>query len=102
MRHDDLKPIWFNFGYLGYPGWTPVSTFESRLMLQGAQDLVDNNPKEACEHMIARTRNTLLSVATSSGINEHWVSQALLVTAMRGLLGHEIPEAKTWDDDEYD
>ena len=97
MASDDLKPLWFNFGYLGYPGWTPVSTFESRLMLQGAQDLIEHNPKEACEMMIQRTRNTLLTTAINTGINEHWVSQALLVTAMSGLLGYEIPEVKSWD-----
>ena len=99
MASDDLKPLWFNFGTYGYPGWTPVSTFEGKLMLQGAQDLLDNNPKEACEIMIQRTRRTLIDAATRVGINEHWVSQALLVTAMTGLLGHEIPEVKTWDDD---
>lgn len=97
MASDDLKPLWFNFGYLGYPGWTPVSTFESRIMLQGAQDLIEHNPKEACEMMIQRTRTTLLTTAINTGINDHWVSQALLVTAMTGLLGYEIPEVKSWD-----
>jgi hypothetical protein len=97
MASDDLKPLWFNFGYLGYPGWTPVSTFESRLMLSGAQDLIENNPKEACEIMINRTRNTLLTAAVETGINAPWISQALLVTAMLGLLGNEIPEVKSWD-----
>ena len=99
MASDDLKPLWFNFGNLGYPGWTPVSTFESKLMLQGAQDLIEHNPREACEIMIHRTRRTLIDAATRTGVNEHWVSQALLVTAMTGLLGHEIPEVKTWDDE---
>jgi hypothetical protein len=97
MASDDLKPLWFNFGYLDYPGWTPVSTFESRLMLKGAQDLIEHNPKEACEMMIQRTRTTLLTAAINTGINEHWVSQALLITAMTGLLGNEIPEVKSWD-----
>jgi hypothetical protein len=68
-------------------------------MLQGAQDLIDNNPKESCEVMIYRTRRTLIDAATRVGVNEHWVSQALLITAMSGLLGHEIPEVKTWDDE---
>jgi len=99
MSSNDLKPLWFNFGNLGYPGWTPVTTFESKLMLQGAQDLIDANPKEACERMIYRTRRTLIDAATRTGVDEHWVSQALLITAMSGLLGHEIPEVKTWDDE---
>lgn len=102
MPTDDCKPLWFNFGNLGYPGWTPVTTFESKLMLQGAQDLIEHNPKEACEMMIYRTRRTLIDAATRVGVNEHWVSQALLITAMSGLLGHEIPEVKTWDDDNDD
>lgn len=100
MPNNDFKPIWFNFGNYGYPGWTPVTTFEAKIMLQGAQDLIANNGTEACERMVYRTRRTLIDAATRTGIDEHWVSQALLMTAMTGLLGHEIPEVKMWDDDE--
>jgi len=101
MPSNDLKPLWFNFGNLGYPGWTPVTTFESKLMLQGASDLIENNSREACEAMIFRSRRSLIDAATRTGVDEQWVSQALLCTAMTGLLGYEIPEVKTWDD-EYD
>lgn len=99
MPTNDFKPIWFNFGNFGYPGWCPVTTFEARLMLQGAEDLIENNPKEACERMIYRTRRSLIDAAINTGIDDQWVSQALLMTAMSGLLGHEIPETKTWHDD---
>ena len=98
MKHDSMDPVWFDFGNLGYPGWTPVTKFEMRLMLEGAQNLVQDNPREAVDHMIQRTRQTLINAAVSTGVNEHWVSQALLVTAMTGLLGYEIPEVRHFDD----
>jgi hypothetical protein len=98
MRHDPMEPVWFDFGNLGYPGWTPVTLLEMRLMLQGAQNLVQDNPREAVDFMIQRTRQTLFDAATQVGVNDHWVSQALLVTAMTGLLGYEIPEVRYFDD----
>ena len=97
MRDHEHKQIWFNFGHLGHPGWTPVTLMESRLMLRGAEDLVQANPEEACEIMIARSTRTLQRLAQNYQVTDHWISLALLVTAMTGVLGHAVPDAKICD-----
>jgi hypothetical protein len=98
MTENSVQIVWFNFCSLGYPDWCPVATDESELMLQGAQDLLSRNPRHVCEFVIARTKKTLIRRARLDQINDHWVGQALLITAMQGLLGYTIPDVQHFDD----
>ena len=97
MRRDPLEPVFFNFGELGHPGWTPVTCFEMQLILSGAQSMIDNYDHESVDFMIEKSHNELLHKALNEGITEQWVSQALLLTALRGLRGDPVPEVLHWD-----
>ena len=97
MHRDPMQPLWFNFGDLGYPGWTPVTQFECGLLLAGAERMIDHNGPELCHDLVQRTRHELLQQAVQGQVEDHWVSQAVLITALTGLLGYEIPEIKTWE-----
>ena len=92
---DDFKPIWFNFGDLGAPGWTPVTTLEARLMLHGAEYLLEDNSRQSCEIMLQRTRQHLLYKAIQQGVDADWISQALFTQALTGLLGYAVPDTMT-------
>ena len=91
-------PIWFNFGSLGYPSWLPISQLETQLMLAGAEQFVDNNPKEVCDYMLECKRASLMRRAAKGLVSEEWVTESLLVIAMQGLMGYEIPEVLFEDD----
>jgi hypothetical protein len=84
--------VWFNFDRWGLPGWTPVHRFEMDIMLAGAEEMIAENSKETCDWYI-RTRNEyLIHEANTSIITEDWVSHAVLLSALEGLMGYRIPD----------
>ena len=90
MKDSDL--IWFNFGRFGYAVWCPVSPIETNLMLMGAEHFVDSHPAEVCDYMLECKSTSLIHRAAAGRVNPDWISEALLVTAMQGLMGYETPE----------
>lgn len=98
MTRDPMTPLWFNFGEYGYPGWCPVTQFECGIMLAGATRLIEQNPRSAVIDMIERTATDLIDQAARGEVTDHWISQAVLIRAMTGLLGYEIPDVMhDWD-----
>jgi hypothetical protein len=94
----DSEMIWWDFGHLGWPGWTPVTVLEMRILFDGAERVMQNNSPDVCMIWIQDRKNMLLNQAITQGISPYWISQALLVTAVSGLLGYQIPDV-LWPDD---
>ena len=92
----DDQILWFNFGDYGEPGLVPISVFESKIMLQAAEDIFQKHSRAACDFMIARKRSELIHESSVGMVDDHWVSRALLLTALQGLMGYEIPEIHTF------
>jgi len=67
-------------------------------MLAGAEQVVDNNPKQVCDYMLECKRASLMRRAAKGLVSEEWVTESLLVIAMQGLMGYEIPEVLFEDD----
>lgn len=67
-------------------------------MLAGAEQFVDNNPKQVCDYMLECKRASLMRRAAKGLVSEEWVTESLLVIAMQGLMGYEIPEVLFEDD----
>jgi len=59
---------------------------------------VDNNPKQVCDYMLECKRASLMRRAAKGLVSEEWVTESLLVIAMQGLMGYEIPEVLFEDD----
>jgi len=95
-KYDDQ--VWWDFGGLGWLGWTSVTVLEMRILFDGAQRLIENNSPEVCNIWIQDRRNVLLHQAITQGITKEWISQALLITAVSGLLGYKIPDVLFFDD----
>ena len=98
MQTQSDQVVWWDFGGLGWPGWTSVTVLEMRILFDGAQRLVDTNSPEVCNWWIQDRRNVLLRLAITQGITPEWISQALLITAVGGLLGYKIPDVLFQDD----
>lgn len=94
----DSGPVWWDFGDLGWPGWTPVTRLEMQILLKGAERLMESNSPEICRSWTQHGRTVLIDQAITQGITPYWISQALLVTAVTGLLGDKIPDV-LWSDD---
>ena len=95
---NDFSPTWFNFGSLGHPEWSPICKLEMGLMLAGAELIVDSNPRAVCDTILDIKCERLLRSAILGQVNDDWLSEALLVTAMRGLMGYQIPLVKNYQD----
>ena len=94
----DSRPVWWDFGDLGWPGWTPVTVLEMRILFDGAERLMQNNSPEVCRSWTQASSTQLTNQAITQGITPYWISHALLITAVRGLLGEKIPDVLFSDD----
>jgi len=92
MGKYDRRPVWFNFGDLGYPEWVPVSQTEMSIIWQGAQDMINNHDPAAISEAIAITRSRLLLAALRGDINPEWCSRALLCTAIDCYQSGKMPD----------
>jgi hypothetical protein len=97
MHENDFEPVWWDFGDFGHPGWTPVTRLEMRALLDGAERIVARNAGHVCDAWIQDRRHLLLHQAVHSGVTREWISQALLVTAVSGLMGYKIPDVRFFD-----
>ena len=88
--------IWIDFGQYGAPGFVPITTFETTLMLRAAEDIVARNSRWMCDHVIEHKRQELTAQALQGDITEDWYSRALLTMALSGLLGYELPEIQVF------
>ena len=98
MQTQSDQVVWWDFGGLGWPGWTSVTVLEMRILFDGAERLLENNSPEVCNMWIHDRKNILLHQAITQGITKEWISQALLIIAVSGLLGYKIPDVLFFDD----
>jgi hypothetical protein len=92
MQSQYDQVVWWDFGGLGWPGWTSVTVLEMCILFDGAERIRERNSPEACLLWLQDRKAVLLNQAINHGINKEWISQALLITAVSGLMGFDIPD----------
>ena len=92
MGKRDLRPVWFNFGDLGYPEWVPMSRLEMQVIWEGAQDMMASHSPEAIAEAMCITRARLMLAAISGRVDPDWCSRALLCTAIDCYQQGQLPD----------
>lgn len=87
------EPVLVNFGRLGFPGWTPVHPIEMQVIWEGVLEMFETYTPAAIEIMTRKIEARLMCYAFGNRpMDEDWITNALMVTAIRGWQGKEIPE----------
>ena len=85
-------PVIFDFAEFGEPGIWPVESELVQLYLRAAQHMVNNYSPAAlelsCELLTQQLQQQSLA---SDCASDEWIGNAVLVTAVRGVLGTQIP-----------
>ena len=107
LLHDLFNPFWkwatynmrskpkkayINFSGFGHGGYLPISMFEMELLLRGAEQMLEQYKAEAAQEVMDRLAHELWLQALDHEITETWITKAVMLIAMRGLTGHEIPD----------
>ena len=83
---------YINFSGFGHGGYLPISMFEMELLLRGAEQMLEQYKAEAAQEVMDRLAHELWLQALDHEITETWITKAVMLIAMRGLTGHEIPD----------
>lgn len=83
--------IWWDLTEFGSTNLQAISQAEMRELLRGAEVLIDNHPAEEIDQLIQDQTRNLQREADRRGISDYWISRAVLLVALKGLKGQEIP-----------
>lgn len=88
------REAWIDFTDFGHDGYLPIPVFEMRLLLEGAQQMLDEHDPAACDQMMDRLATDLWMDAFQEKITRVWITKAAMLIAMRGLRGEKIPDIR--------
>lgn len=101
MRYDDdddLTPVYFNFKDYGPDGWWPVSKLEMKVMCDGVNKLIAENRDAAVVLMMLGLKARLLKEYRQRGVDEDWVSNAVMLAAFEGIHLGKLPTVRFIND----
>lgn len=83
--------IWWDLTEFGSNNLQAICQAEMRELLRGAEILIAQHPASEIDILIQEQTQNLQREANRGLINNYWVSRAVLLVALKGLKGHEIP-----------
>lgn len=88
-----MKHALIDFEDYGYRGYLPIAVLEMRMLLEGAQGLLDQYEPDAVEEMLIQEHtNLFLQAFQRDRVTAEWVSKATLLVALNGLRGEKLPD----------
>ena len=88
-----LRYAYIDFEHYGYRGYLPITVIEMKILLAGAEELIDQYGPEAVTEMITDHHTRLfLNVFDTQQVKPQWVSNATLLIALEGLRGKSLPD----------
>lgn len=93
IRMRPLRYAYIDFEDYGYRGYLPVAVLEMKMLLEGAQGLIERYQDHAVDEMITEQHTRLfLDAFDTQIVDPQWVSNATLLIALEGLRGKTLPD----------
>lgn len=85
--------VFFRFTELGHPHWVAIEHWEMESLYECALELLElyTDPEELHDLVINTTFDLRIQARTRL-IDEDWISTAVMLNAVRGLMGQRLSE----------
>lgn len=93
MHWNNHREVYFHFGDYGWPEYILIEQEFMQFIFDGAERLIEKYSKPANDLMLREAWDELIDeAAVMIEPNDEWITTAMLVTCMRGLLYGKLPD----------
>lgn len=88
-----MRYAYIDFEDYGYRGYLPIPVLEMKMLLEGAERLIERYQEPAVDEMLSQEHTSLfLRAFDTQRVDSEWITKATLLIALNGLRGKTLPD----------